>query len=124
MAYTIGFTFFDLGGFYSAGIPAFTGVLSEVPPLIPTLTAATTPASARLSYPSASDPPTPPGVFGFLHVTDPTGPGDFFRSGPVTAWPPSPANLNVGTGVHGIPFGSIKVSLPMVLQGTQLVVHG
>jgi hypothetical protein len=113
MPYTIGPTIYDLGRLYTAGFPPFTGVLSEVPPLAAPLTATSTPALLTLSYPAASDPPTPPGTPGTLHVTDPAGPGDFFRSGPIITWPPSPAVLNAGTGVKAIPFGTIKVNLPM-----------
>ena len=112
MPYAIRLTPFDLGGFYTAGFPAFTGVLSEVPLLTAPLTAVTTPASLTLSYPAASDPPGPPGTLGSLYVADPAGPGDLFRSGPITTWPPSPATLMFGTGVAPVPFGTIKVELP------------
>ena len=74
MAYTIGLTIYDLGNLYGAGFPTFTGSLSKVPPITATLVAMSTPAPLTLSYPSASDPPSPPGTLGFLHVTDPAGP--------------------------------------------------
>ncbi|HLK77563.1 MAG TPA: hypothetical protein VKU77_28435 [Streptosporangiaceae bacterium] len=112
MPYTIKLMPFDLGGFYAAGFPAFTGVLSEVPLSIGPLIATTTPASLTLSYPAAPDPPTPRGWLGSLYVADPAGPGDLFRSGPIIAWPPSPATLMFGTGVTPVPFGTIKVDLP------------
>ncbi|MFG6197752.1 hypothetical protein [Nonomuraea sp. JJY05] len=108
MAYTIQLIVFDRGDLYTAGFPAFSGVLTNMPP-ITTLVATTTPKSLTLSYPSAPDPP---GTLGLLHVTDPTGPGDFFRSGPITAWPPSPALLQVGTGRVGIPFERIRIPIP------------
>lgn len=116
MAYTIGLTVFDLGNLYGAGFPTFTSVLSEVPSITAGQTVTSTPAPLTLSYPATSDPPTPPGTLGLLHVTDPAGPGDFFRSGPITTWPPSPALLNAGTGVQGITFGSIKVNLPITIN--------
>ncbi|TQS13104.1 hypothetical protein [Microbispora hainanensis] len=116
MAYTIELLIFDLGNLYGAGFPAFTGVLTEVQPVIATLVATSTPASpTTLSYPSASDPP---GALSLLHVTDPAGPGDFFRSGPIAAWPPGPALLQVGTGRVPITFETMRmaVTLPITIN--------
>jgi hypothetical protein len=74
MAYTVGLMIFDLDDIYGAGFPAFTGVLSELPPLTAPLVATSTPASPlTLPYPSASGPPSSPGTLGLLHVTDPAG---------------------------------------------------
>ena len=116
MPYTIRLTVYDLGSFYTAGFPAFTAVLSEVPLLTAPLVATSTPQSLTFSFPSAPSPPTSPGTLGTLHVTDPAGPGDFFRSGPIAAWPASPAALNAGTGVSAIAFGSINVDLPVSIN--------
>ena len=109
MPYTVKMTIFDLGGFYTAGLPALAGVLTEGAAMAPVI-GTSTPGSLTMTFPTASDPP---GVPGTLHDTDPAGPGDFFRSGSLATWPPDPAMLNVGTGIQGIPWATITVPLPI-----------
>ena len=88
-----GITLLDVGGFYSAGIPSLTGVLNA-PPTAP----ATAVSSASPFAISFAGLPSPPGSAGTLYVGDPSGPGDFFRSGPIPTWPPAaPASINVLT---------------------------
>jgi hypothetical protein len=92
MAYTLGITLLDVGGFYTAGIPSLTGILN-VPPTAPATAVSSTPPFS-ISFASLPSPPAGPGT---LYLGDPSGPGDFFRSGPISAWPPAPASINVLT---------------------------
>jgi hypothetical protein len=92
MAYTLGITLFDVGGIYPAGTPSLTGILNA-PPTAPA-TAVSSPAPFSISFAGL---PSPPAGAGTLYVGDPTGPGDFFRSGPIGSWPPAPASINVLT---------------------------
>ena len=80
----------DLGEFIGIG-PALSGTFTNVSPGPATDTAAaSTTAPFRLSFASATPPP--PGVAA-LHVANSGPVGDLFRSGPMTAVPPSPGTV-------------------------------
>ena len=113
MAYTLNFSLFDLAGFYSAGFPVLTGTISN-PALVggggtvfDTVTSKT-PTLLTLPFPSSSVPPAPPTACAVL-VTDTTVPGDFLRSGVLTALPASPATATAIT-VPTIPISSALVA--------------
>src|SRR5690348_4561357 len=99
MAYTLSFLLFDFGSFYSAGLPKLTGVLN-VPAVGPASTATGTATPFGITFPAAPNPPVGPGN---LLLTDPGGPGDYFRSGPMATWPPAPAAVAAGT--RAVPLG-------------------
>src|SRR6476620_2837722 len=92
MAYTVGFVLFDLGGFYATSLPTLVVVAHAPVGLAAAATA--TPASFSLTFPTLTNPPVPPGT---MLVTDPGGPGDFFRSGLLVSWPTAPASIVAGT---------------------------
>jgi hypothetical protein len=106
MPYTIGFLFFDLAGFYTAGLPSLAAVLNTSS-LGPLSTTSTSPPLAAAFMP----PPNPPDSPGTLLVTDPAGPGDFFRSGRVLEWPAEPVNVVVGTGVVRVTLAEIAAGI-------------
>jgi hypothetical protein len=90
MAYTLGISVVDPQGLtYPTGTPPLAGTLSlstSSPPA--TATSGGTPA--MISFNVAS----PPFLSRTLLLTDPTGPGDVFRSGPIINWPSEPASIN------------------------------
>lgn len=93
MAYTLKILLIDVGSapLFPNGLPSLGGGISvpgNASPVLPTTTS--TPASVSFNLPW-SPPPSP----GLLLLTDPTGPGDVFRSGPVIHWPREPAFINV-----------------------------
>ena len=92
MAYTVNITLIDLPPVYPSD-PTVSGILNAPNAFAPASATSTTPPYS-ISF--ASLPPSP-SVPGTLHLTDPTGPGDFFRSGVVSHWPPSPAEITVFT---------------------------
>ncbi len=90
MPYIVDLFPIDLGGFIGIG-PALSGTFTNVSPGPATDTAtASTTAPFRLSFASATPPP--PGV-ATLHVANSGPAGDLFRSGPMTAVPPSPGTV-------------------------------
>jgi hypothetical protein len=108
MAYNVGFLIFDLGGLYATALPTLNGVL-DVPALGPASTATSVLTPFSMSF---APPPSPPGPPGTLLVTDPSGPGDFFRSGPVPTWPAEPVSVTAGTGVVPLTYGRLTASIP------------
>jgi hypothetical protein len=101
MAYTLNFSLLDVADFYSAGLPVLTGTISD-PALVggggavfDTVTSKA-PTFLILPFTSSSVPPAPPTACAVL-VTDTTVPGDFLRSGVLTALPPSPATATAIT---------------------------
>jgi hypothetical protein len=95
MPYTVNVGFLDFGGFYGAGFPPMAGTLTPISSPGPPDTAASTPAGpTTLTFPS---PASPPSGSSTVLVRDGGPPGDLFRSGAVTALPPSPSSLTVFT---------------------------
>lgn len=97
MAYTAHITVADLGSFFPAGNPPFASSLAAP------LNAAPIPgvpggAPSLFSFAGTASPPTQPGA---ILVTDASGPGDIFRSGPVLNWPNPPAEIMAYT----VPLG-------------------
>jgi hypothetical protein len=107
MAYTIGLILFDLGGVYPAGSPTLAGVL-DAPALGAPSTATSTAPPFAITFAS---PPNPPGSPGTLLLTDSSGPGDFFRSGPITTWPAEPVSVQVGAGVAALTYAQLSAGL-------------
>src|SRR5262245_49525420 len=115
--YTIGFTLFDRGTFYTVSLPTLTGVL-DTSSLGPQSATSVSPPFT-ITFTAAPNPPDSPGA---LLLTDPAGPGDFLRSGPITLWPAEPASVIAGTGVQRLTFGQLSAAVPMpeiipVLEG-------
>lgn len=93
MAYSVNFSIFDPPSFFSPFPPTIVGRFSTASgAMIETVAGTTGPAGLTLGFASAATPPTGPST---LLVTDIGAPGDVFRSGVLTAWPPSPATLTV-----------------------------
>jgi hypothetical protein len=112
MPYNVGFLIFDLGGLYATALPTLSGVLN-VPALGPASTATSVPTPFSMTF---ALPPNPPGSAGTLLVTDPSGPGDFFRSGPVSTWPAQPVSVTAGTGVVPLSYGRLTASIPIPIS--------
>jgi hypothetical protein len=98
MTYTMGLTVIPLGAFWPSGFPAFAATMKAQGTTVTTTSSTTSttssPSSTTLTF---SGVPSPPSGGGSLLVTDPTGPGDLFRSGPVARWPREPAVVTVFT---------------------------
>src|SRR5688500_16445068 len=109
MAYTVRFVLFDLGGLFSVRLPTLAGTLAATGLPAPA-TATATAAPFSITFASLSNPPGSPGT---LLITDPAGPGDFFRSGPVTTWPVEPVAVSAGTAILPIPFAMLSIPTPM-----------
>ena len=107
MPYTINFVLFDVAGFYMAGLPSLAGVLNTSS--LGALSATSTSAPLAVTFTSATNPPDSPGT---LLVTDIGGPGDFFRSGPVQAWPAEPVSVIGGTGQVRMTLAQIADGIP------------
>jgi hypothetical protein len=108
MPYTLGFSLFDLGGFHASSLPTLIGVLDDFPSLAGPSTATATPASFSLTFTDRSNPPGRPGT---LHVTDPSGPGDFFRSGPLAVWPREPVVVAAGTALVRLTYADLTAGV-------------
>lgn len=109
MPYNVGFVLADLGGLFTAGLPTLSGRL-DVPALGPPSTATSPNPPFALTF---TTPPNPPGSPGTLLITDPAGPGDFFRSGPVSKWPAEPVLINAGTGVLPLTFATLTAGIAL-----------
>lgn len=92
MAYTVKISLVDVSTLYPSN-PTLSGVLNAPNAFAPASATSTTPPFS-ISFASLPSPPTVPGT---LHLSDPSGPGDFFRSGVVSRWPPGPAEITVFT---------------------------
>lgn len=92
MAYTLGITVLDFARIYPAGNPSFSASLTifgRTP-----VSATSGGAPTTVLFTTSSSPPTNAGA---LLLTDPTGPGDLFRSGTVINWPSEPAFITAYT---------------------------
>jgi hypothetical protein len=91
MAYTLGINIIDILGttFPTGTPPPLSGTLS-LSTNSPPARATSSGSPAAISFSVAS----PPFLSGTLLLTDPTGPGDVFRSGPIINWPNAPAFVN------------------------------
>ena len=107
MSYTVGILPYDLGGIYSARLPTLAGVLN-VPALGPPSTAASNPTPFSITF---APPPNPPGSPGTLLITDPSGPGDYFRSGQITTWPAQPVTVVAGSDVVPLSYGDLSAGI-------------
>src|ERR1051325_9492783 len=114
MAYTVRFVLFDLPGLYSAALPNLSGTLN-VPALGAPSTAAGTTTPFAITF---APPPNPPGSPGTLLITDPTGPGDFFRSGPVATWPPEPVSVTAATAIAPLSYATLTAGITTPLSIT------
>jgi hypothetical protein len=96
MPYTCSLLPFDLGGFFSAGPPALGGVFTSMGGTPAVNAGIVMPGAAfSVTFPTATPPP--PGA-ATVRVTDAISPvGDLFRSGPLTALPPSPGTITMVT---------------------------
>ena len=94
MPYTLNISALDLGGYYSAGFPTFTGSIVNASGGV--LDTAVTTAAAPLTLPfaSAAVPPATPCA---MLVGDSGTAGDLVRTGIVTSLPPSPGTATVIT---------------------------
>jgi hypothetical protein len=112
MPYNVGVLLIDAGQIYAAGLPTLSGALN-----VPALGAPSTATSALpgLNLPFAPLP-NPPGSPGNLLVSDPAGPGDFYRSGPIAHWPPEPVSVNAGTGVLPLSFSSLAAGIALPIN--------
>lgn len=123
MAYTLRISIpFDSGSLYTAGFPTFMGRLTSGGTVNSALS--TTSPSLSITFPSISNPPAPGSR---ILVTDPSGPGDFFRSGPLPAWPKQPAaEIMVETGVRPMSWAEIEGSfhLPIGFDIPQAALAG
>ncbi len=130
MAYSIVLLPFDFGVFFSPPPPSVVGRFSAASgAMIETAMGATGPGGLTLSFASAATPPTGSST---LLVSDVSGPGDVFRSGVLTAWPPSPATLTVVSvpvmTTAGVPltrFSAARIAaLVAPLVGTPVPIPG
>jgi hypothetical protein len=118
VAYRVQVSILDLGGIYSNGLPSLVGTLTtsvvagQLTPGIST-TGTSNPSPFVISFPGSANPPPLPG---HLLVTDAGGPGDFFRSGPLTGWPAEPVVLMAGTKVESISFDVLATQISMPLS--------
>ncbi len=120
MPYTLGMTIIDLGSLYAGGFPSFSGRLTG--PGGGAQSASSSPTSLVLNFSGSNNPPTP---LSTLLITDPTGPGDFFRSGPLPAWTPMPAQIFAGTATVPMPWASLAVPTPIpILLPAGVVIGG
>ncbi len=108
MAYTIGFVPFDLARLYSATLPILTGIL-DVPASGPMVVATGTTSPFAITFGAATNPPS---LAGTLLLTDPSGPGDFFRSGTLATWPAQPASVQFGTMVLPMTYAALTSGIP------------
>jgi len=108
MSYTLVFTLLDLGGLYSAGLPTLSGVLN-VPTAGGPVGATGTVSPFSITFPTLSNPPGAPGT---LLVADPSGPGDYFRSGTVSSWPAEPASVFAGAAMVRLSYAAIAAGIP------------
>jgi len=126
MTYTLGISVVDEATIFPGGTPPLAGTLrlsTNSPPA--TATSGGTPVT--ISFTVAS----PPFLSGNLLLTDPTGPGDVFRSGPIINWPNEPAFINGYTipvtpvpGLPGFPgVGHFSYSQLGSLVSSQLPIY-
>lgn len=94
MPYTLNTLIFDLGKYYDAGLPMFSGSIVNSAGSVLDATAATPGTPLRLSFASAAVPPATPCA---ALVIDSSTTGDLVRTGVVGALPPSPGSVNVIT---------------------------
>jgi hypothetical protein len=112
MTYSVGFVLADLGQLFSTGLPTLSGTLN-LPAAGPPTTATSPSPPLTLTF---ATPPNPPASPGTLLVTDPAGPGDFLRSGTVSAWPAEPVFINAGTGVLPITYAALTGGIAVPLN--------
>jgi hypothetical protein len=106
MPYKIDLILFDLG-VYTPNRPGLSGIL-DLPALGAPFTATSTMTPFSITFAS---PPNPPGSPGTLLLTDPSGPGDYFRSGPIATWPPEPLFIQAGAAVVPLTFAALSAGI-------------